>query len=333
MELGAAVVGLGVGAAHARAWAEAGVPVRWLLDLDAEKAAATAAELGGDARVARTYDEILGDPAVSVVSIASYDDAHFEQAVDALNARKHVFVEKPLCRTVEEVRRVEQAWESAGRPLLRSNLVLRAAPLYVWLRDRLEAGDLGELYAFDGDYLYGRLHKITEGWRGGVEDYSVMLGGGIHLVDLMLWLTGQRPVAVSAVGNRIATEGTEFRYLDYVAATYRFDSGLVGRIGANFGCVHPHTHAVRAFGTRGTVLNDDAGPRRHRGRDDEPDVEQLDLAPVPASKGALIADFARSIREAGGSDGDTRHEFALIRACAAADRALTERREVEVDYS
>ena len=52
--------------------------------------------------------------------------------------------------------------------MLACNLVLRAAPLYVGGSKRPSArGELGEIYAMDGDYLYGRLPKITDGWRGG----------------------------------------------------------------------------------------------------------------------------------------------------------------------
>src|SRR6185503_7475057 len=101
-----------------------------------------------------------------------------------------------------------------------------------------------------------------------VPDYSVMAGGGVHLVDLMLWLTGQQPTTVSAVGNRIATANSRFAYDDFVTATYAFPSGLVGRITANFGCVHRHQHVVRVFGTKGTFIHDDAGARLHWTRDE-----------------------------------------------------------------
>src|SRR6185437_958145 len=119
----------------------------------------------------------------------------------ALRAGKDVFVEKPLCRTEDELVSLHEAWRAAGEPALASNLVLRAAPLYGWLRDEVDSGRLGTPYAFDGDYLYGRLHKILDGWRGQVDHYSVMLGGGVHLVDLLLWTTRQRPARVAAVGN------------------------------------------------------------------------------------------------------------------------------------
>ena len=53
-------------------------------------------------------------------------------------------------------------------------------------------GVFGRIYAFEGDYLYGRMFKITNGWRRNIPDYSVMTGGGIHLIDLFLWLTGEK---------------------------------------------------------------------------------------------------------------------------------------------
>src|SRR5205807_9291260 len=122
----------------------------------------------------------------------------------------------------------------------------------------------------DLDYLYGRLQKITEGWRKNIENYSVIEGGGVHLIDLMLWLTGERPSFVWAAGNRISTKDTAFRYGDYAAATLQSPSGLVARITANFGCVHPHQHTMRIFGTKETFVYDDAGPRLRSNRD--PDI-------------------------------------------------------------
>jgi predicted dehydrogenase len=327
--IGAAVVGLGVGEAHARAYvADARTQLRWVYDLDLPRAERVAEELS--AEVAHSLDEILADESVAAVSIASFDDAHHEQTLAALESGKHVFVEKPLCRTVDEARMLRQAWEAAGRPALASNLVLRAAPLYRLLREKLDAGELGTPYAFDGDYLYGRLSKITEGWRAGVEDYSVMLGGGIHLVDLMLWLTGQRPVCVSASGNSISTEGTAFRYPDFAAATFEFESGLVGRISANFGSVHPHQHVVRVFGTDGTFLSDDAGARIYGTRDPSVAPQTLDAAAAPESKGALIGAFIDAVERRIGSHGQ--HELDVICVCVAADSALAGGTPVEVEY-
>ncbi len=327
----AAVLGLGVGEAHAEALAaHPGCELVAVCDLDAGKRERAAVRFPG-VRTTADADDVLADPGIDLVSIATYDDAHFAQALRALGRGKHVFVEKPLCRSLDELRSIKQAWMRT-HTAIGSNLVLRAAPLYGWIRAESEAGRLGRLYAFDGDYLYGRLEKITTGWRGGIDRYSVMQGGGIHVVDLMLWITGERPRSVFALGGRIATDGTAFRYDDMVAATYRFRSGLVGRITANFGCVHPHQHVVRVFGTRATVVYDDRGARLHTSRDPAIPERPLDLAPEPEHKGALLRGFVDGILGGVDAEAALQRELDVVSVCLAADRAVETGGEVEVTY-
>lgn len=330
---GVAVVGLGVGEAHARAYlADDRCRLLWLLDHDRSRAEALAAELG--AGVAETYRQILDDRRVDVVSIASFDADHAAQVLAALRAGKHVFVEKPLCRSPQELGGIAEAWRAAGGRLrLRSNLVLRSAPLYRWLREAVRSGELGEVYALDGEYLYGRLYKITGGWRGKEPDYSVMLGGGVHMVDLMLWLTGQRPQRVFCRGNGICTRDTDFSGVDFAAASFGFDSGLVGRITANFGCVHRHQHVLRVYGSKATFIYDDAGARLHTTRDDDPSPPRvIDLDPLPASKGDLIPAFLDSLWGQAPDPVEERSVLDTIAVCAAADRALAAGREEEISY-
>lgn len=187
------------------------------------------------------------------------------------------------------------------------------------------------MYAFDGDYLYGRLPKITEGWRSRIDDYSVMEGGGIHLIDLMLWITGERPTTVRTAGNRICTHGTVFRYDDFHAATFTFPSGMIGRITANFGCVHGHQHVVRVFGTKGTFVYDDVGPRYQAHRDPAPPAEPVDKAPLPPSKYVLIDSFVDSILD-DRDDGDTQRDFDVMSVCIASDRSLLTGEVQQIEY-
>jgi predicted dehydrogenase len=303
-----------------------------LYDLDRQKAQALAETLG-EGTPACNFQQILRDPEVEIVSIASYDDAHYEQVVAALEAGKHVFVEKPLCRTLDELHLIKTLWQRhRGTVKLSSNLVLRAAPVYQWLKQKIRAGDFGAPYAFDGEYLYGRLEKITAGWRREVPDYSVLQGGGIHLVDLLLWMTEERPVSVFALGNHLCTRGSSFRFPDYVATTLRYSSGLIGRITANFGCVHRHHHAVRLFGTGATFVYDDAGPRLHLTRDPAATAAPIALAPLPDSKGALIAPFVSAVLADENLDAHTQTLFDAVSICTAGDESVRSGTEVEITY-
>ncbi len=331
-KLGVAVIGLGVGEQHAHAFrALAESEVRWLIDRDAAKAADVRGRVGAG-EIAPDISAALADPDVDIVSIASYDDLHYEEVLACFEAGKHVFVEKPLCRTADELAHVRAAWEKAGRPHLMSNLVLRAAEVYRWLGKAIADGEFGRVYAIDGDYLYGRLSKITEGWRKDVGAYSVMEGGGVHLIDLLLTLAGERPASVATVGNRIATEGTSFRYDDFMAATYRFPSGLIGRITANFGCVHRHHHVLRVFGTKQTFIYDDQGPRLHRNSAEDGRAEPLSLKTLPDGKGALIPEFVAAIRQGLDAGPAAAREFDLISAVAASDRAHDTGTEQKIEY-
>lgn len=330
--LNVAIIGLGVGEQHAHAYVrDDRCRVSWLFDLDMPKAEEVLGRVG-DGRLAESYEAVLDDQATTVVSLATYDDRHYGEVIQAFGAGKHVFVEKPLCRTMDELRHVVQAWCDGGRPHLASNLVLREAPLYTWLKAEIAAGTLGDIYAIDGEYLYGRLPKITEGWRKDVRDYSVMEGGGIHIIDLMLDMVGERPNTVHTIGNRVATQDTDFQYDDFQAATFTFPSGVIGRIGANFACVHRHHHVLRVFGTRATFIYDDAGPRLHTTRDENVEATPVRQNPLPAGKGVLIPAFIDAIVSGQDSGPAAQREFDLVSVCAHSDISHATGQTVTIEY-
>lgn len=327
------VVGLGVGEQHAAAYAnELAVSKVLLCDSKADLVTAVCQRVK-KSEVAFSFDALLANHEVDIISIATFDDAHYCQVVAALSSGKHVFVEKPLCRTINELGEIKRLWANAnGKLHLGCNLILRTAPLYIWAREAVSAGEFGEIYAFDGDYLYGRLHKVLEGWRGSVPDYSVMLGGGIHLIDLLLWISRQRPISVVAAGNRICTSGSSFRYNDFCSAMLRFDSGMIARMTANYGCVHRHQHVMRIFGTRKTLIFDDAGARLHDTRDASSTASSLYHAPLPTSKGNLIPGFIATVLGKNKERMDPQGFFDGLSVAIACDRAAASGKTENIEY-
>lgn len=290
------IIGLGVGEQHIAGYeAHPAARVTALCDMDEQRLA----EVGARHEVRRLVTdaaELIADPEIDVVSIASYDSFHFEQVAAALRAGRHVFVEKPLCQRRSEAEELWRLWREHPALRLSSNVPLRMSPRFRQLRDWIATGMLGELYYVEGDYDYGRLPKITEGWRGDEENYSVVLGGGVHMVDLLLWLTGRRVVEVAAQGSRKATRGTKFAFDDFVLASLTFDDGTVGKVTANFAIVHPHFHGLRVCGTKGTFINrlGDAELWTARGDDASPEAVG---SPYPGvHKGDLLHSFVDSIR-------------------------------------
>lgn len=294
--LGVGVIGLGVGARHAAAYARRpDCKLVALCDLAPEKLTAIGSQFP-DARQTTDASEVLEDPSISVVSIATYDDCHHSQVIRALDCGKHVFVEKPLCLRTSEFLEIQSALARRPEQLLSSNLILRKSPRFIELRRLIREGALGDIYYIEGDYLYGRLEKIVSGWRGQVDGYSVMHGGGIHLIDLLLWLLGDSFIEVTAVGNAIASKGSSFRNNDMVVALLKLKSGAVAKISANFGCVHPHFHAVRVYGTKGTYINGSDAALLFTSREPEAQPQRLTTAYPGMDKGDLIEEFVEAIQ-------------------------------------
>ncbi len=328
------IIGLGIGEQHVIGYRRnPHCEVASICDFNPQKLSEVSSRYPG-VRTNSNSDELLDDPEIDLISIASHDDDHCEQICRAFRNGKHVFVEKPLCQSLAQLKSFQSAWEAQGRRLkIKSNLVLRAAPLYVWARNQIASGKLGDVYSFDGDYLYGRLSKITNGWRTKTDEYSVMAGGGVHLIDLMIWLTQQRPQTIQTVGNRACANGSAFRYNDYAASTMTFDSGMLARVSANFGCVHGHQHVVRIFGTQGTLLYDDQGPRFQSHRDPAPPAEVLSESPLPTSKHVLIDDFVSAIIEDEDLRSETQFDFDVMSVCIASDESLAKATSIKIQYA
>jgi predicted dehydrogenase len=266
---------------------------------------------------------VIDNPSIDVVCIASPDNVHYEQIARSLHSGKHVFAEKPLCLLEEHTAAIWRALSDSPRLRLSSNTVLRRSPRFRDLRERIERGELGRIFMVDADYNYGRLWKLTDGWRGGIGGYSVMLGGGIHMVDLAMWLVGCKVTEVHAFGNNICTEGTFFNGNDVVVAVVRFDDGSIGKLAANFGCVEPHFHRLTIYGTEATFENGRGTATICRSRDPNQKPDQL-FTPYPAvPKGALIPSFIDAILRNSQPDVDENDVFDTMAVCHAIDRSLS----------
>ena len=335
------VVGLGtVGRKHVETYFNHNqCELSWIYDNDENLNRKISNEFEG-IPIAKSYRTMVNDKSIDIISICTYDDQHYDQIILAFKNGKHIFVEKPMCSTLDELRKIKNAWEKAKRPTFDSNLMSRGSPLYKWLKTFIERGGIGRIYAIDAEYWYGRLHKLIDGWRNSVENYSVMAGGAIHLIDTMFMMIDERPSKCYALGNKICTENTTFKYNDFATSTYSFNSSIIARVTANFGCVHPHQHVLRIFGDRATFILDDAGPRIHATRDNISQgvrdkysaVIPIDLEYRPTHKGDLIIPFINNITQGIDSSSITQQNFDVMSVILAAENSIKLKKEVVVDY-
>jgi len=269
-------------------------------------------------------EDLIGDQDVAVVVVASYDQDHAGHILGALEAGRHVFSEKPMCVSENEAGAIRDAL--ARRPGLRlsSNTILRMSPRFRALRQQIAEGRMGRVYYAEADYNYGRLHKLTEGWRGRNPHYSVMLGGGIHMIDLLLWLVGSEVVEVSGYGNALAsrTAGSAFQGNDLAVGLLRFADGTIGKVAANFGCVYPHFHRLSVYGTEATFENALPHALRYTSRDPERAPEQVAEAYPGMGKGDLIPSFVDALLDRGQPMVSEKDVFSALSVCFAIDRSI-----------
>ncbi|RJR37226.1 MAG: gfo/Idh/MocA family oxidoreductase [Desulfobacteraceae bacterium] len=176
-----------------------------------------------------------------IVSIATPDWHHGEAVLTALYAGKHVFCEKPLCTTADQLSKIQQA---KGTSRIAVNLPLRYHPPF----QRLREAKTGLLYLIEAEYNWGRLSNMKD-WRLDPR-YSIIHGGGVHMMDMLNWLTGQRPVWHSAIGNNKVLP--EFRNPMHVQAVgYVPVNGPLLRLGVDFSYDGSHSHVIRLHGRDG----------------------------------------------------------------------------------
>ena len=212
------VVGLGYwGPNLARNFAAIpGCAVTWLCDAD-EAARDRIARTLPAARATAALDDLLGDPELDAIVLATPVPTHAELAVRALEAGKHCFVEKPLAQSVADAERAVAAAQRADRVLMVGHL-LEYHPGVRRLKELTESGELGdEIY-----YIYGNrlnLGKLRA-------DENALWSLGAHDVSVVLYLAGEEPLEVQAHGESYVRPGVE----DVVFCFMRFPSGLTAHL-------------------------------------------------------------------------------------------------------
>ena len=198
---GSAVVGTGfIGPVHVEALRRLGRPITGILASSPEKSRQAAQRLGVERGYA-TYDELLADPHVTAVHLASPNRLHFEQCRRALEACKHVLCEKPLAMNAEQSAELVTLARQRGRVAAVCYNV-RFYPLCLELREWVRSGRLGEIFHVTGAYVQDwLLHDTDFNWRVLAEEggpLRAIADIGTHWLDLMQSILGSNVAEVCA---------------------------------------------------------------------------------------------------------------------------------------
>jgi len=198
-----------------------------------------------DARLSSELDEVLADGEVEAVAIATDADLHFEHAAAALQAGKHVYVEKPMCRTTGQARELLERVRESGLRLMVGHLLLYH-PAVTKLKDVIDSGELGTIY-----YMYTQRLNLGVVRSGENAWWSL----APHDVSVILHLFGDLPERVSAQGQCYLQEGIE----DVVFATLYFSDGRMAEVHTSW--LDPHKmRRMTIVGSEKMVTFDDVEP-------------------------------------------------------------------------
>jgi 1,5-anhydro-D-fructose reductase (1,5-anhydro-D-mannitol-forming) len=272
------------------------------------------------------YSQMLADPAVEIVYIASPNGLHAEQGLTALKAGKHVLVDKPLALTVNEARAMVDAAAEAG-VRLGTGFHLRHKATAIAGRNAIATGRLGDVFYAEMSCGAGKGLYPYDTWRAdpAMSGGGTLLHQGVHAVDLVAYLCGQPVVEVTAMVDKPEAD-------DVFVGSLRLADGTLANISS---------HSMR-MGTRPdwTVFGTDGWLDARGGTSPAPGdtldlhadggPERLAASTAPAYV-SEVADFSRAVTTgteaaATGFDG--------LRAVAVAEalyQSAADRRSVAID--
>ncbi len=221
--LNVAIVGAGgMGRRHAASYRETGeARVAAVVDISRDAASALA---GDEARVFPSLDEALQECDVDIVDVCVPTPLHAQYAVAALDAGKHLLLEKPMARTLEECDAIIRAAEASGRTAMVAH-VLRFFPEFVRGKEAVDAGLVGEP-AVVRTSRGGGMPRGMDSWYTDVaQSGGVVLDLIIHDFDWLRWLLGP---AERVYAKGLAHSGRKGQ--DYALVTIRFRSGAIAHV-------------------------------------------------------------------------------------------------------
>src|SRR6476660_8556760 len=205
----------------------------WICDLDQDLLARLAVRYPG-AQATASYDELLADETLDAVIVATPVPTHYALAKQALEAGKHVLVEKPPAMRAAEMDELVELAAARDLVLMPGHLLLYH-PGVIKLKELIDAGELGEVLC-----VYGNRQNL-----GIVRTHENALWSlGVHDLSVILYLLDEDPEVATAQGRDFLTPGVE----DVVFCYLRFPSGKIAHM--HLSCLDPHKMRKLTVGGR-----------------------------------------------------------------------------------
>jgi UDP-N-acetyl-2-amino-2-deoxyglucuronate dehydrogenase len=252
-----ALVGAGViGAVHGQVISELAdqVELAAVIDLHPDRAKRLAVQHGGE--VFTSLTEALAAVPIDIVVVCTPTGRHGEVAIEALEAGKHVIIEKPAETTVAKTDQIIEAQRKAGKlvAVISQHRFDQSTEIAL---TAIEKGELGRLTTGIAsiDWWRGQSYYDSGDWRGtwALDGGGALMNQGVHTVDLLVATMG-RPVEVFAYTDTLAHQRIEVE--DAAVAVVRFENGAIGVLHATTAAYPGLSARLQVHGDRGSVVID-----------------------------------------------------------------------------
>ncbi len=275
-------------------------------------------------------DEIFKDRSINLVCIASYDNFHYGQIKKSIINKKHIFVEKPAVDSFSSAKKILNLLKKNKKIFFCTNYILRKSPRFIQIKKLIKKNYLGKIYYIESDYNYGRVHKLTNGWRGKIPFYSITNGGGVHIIDLVNFLFESKIIEIKSYANKIVTKKTRFKYPDCIVTIAKFQNGAIGKFVSNFGCVYPHFHKLNLYGTKKTFENYLNKGIFFNKRDKNKFISIKSV--YKTKKSLLLNEFINSVRKGLKRQYYINNAFNALSVCFSIDKSFKQNKSIKINY-
>jgi predicted dehydrogenase len=221
---------------------------------DTNQAAARRLAGAYDCLALRTAEDLLARDDVDAVSVCLPSGLHAKAAVAALEAGKHIIVEKPIDITLSAADEIIAAEHRSGRTVTVISQ-RRFQPGFRFLRDAAASGRLGRitLAMAESTFWRSQAYYDSDDWRGSLalDGGGALMNQGIHALDLVTWILGE-PVEVSAYSATLAHDRIEVE--DTLIANIRFAGGALATLTATTGTYPDRPVRLTVAGDAGTAV-------------------------------------------------------------------------------
>src|SRR3989338_820635 len=165
------------------------------------------------------YRAFLSRKDISGVDIVTSTDSHYPIARDALEANKDVFIEKPMTSSSEQTAELIDIAEERGGLIIQPGHIFRYNPAVQWIKQHVDAGNLGKLRIFDGHF---------GGYKRPRTDVGVAWTDGVHFIDLAMYFFNSRPVKVQAQMKEFLKRDGDLE--DWANVHFEFEGGEIAQV-------------------------------------------------------------------------------------------------------